>query len=773
MSKKVGNIFEANSKCLIELAQALDTGYRIPEYQRPYDWAETNVKRLYTDCLRGFYRLGNGTGTSAFCFLGSLILVDEKSNEPSFPGRSVAVIDGQQRLTTLSLMSCALHSQLNDLDLDQLNYSNKKILNWLKQERENFLIDLSRVALGGLQQRGGSISFFPRIVRASYNDNRATNLAQSEYNSPIAKFLNQFAGDCQNKVQFSPPVLPNTRAGNQVKANFLLLRDFIANINNLESYDDYDATIVPKNSFKRPAYKDLFSTLRDHFDDDISETDKAISKLIKNDKVANATRFILFCSYFLSNVILTTIIAQDEALAFDMFDSLNTTGQPLTALETLKPLVISYENNKPKKYNGSDAKRYFAEMQDILDIPNLTTSQKQKLTRDAITNSVLLTAGEKLGHETSDQRAKLRSHFDKAVAKGETEARAYVKNIRNVIIFRDAYWQSDYEKLAQFHPAIYLKEIKFLMAIINGLKTHLALPILQRYWTPDIKQKDQLEFLAVARAVVAFLLLRRGFTGSTAGIDSEFRKLMSIDLNSDPSMPAAYLKTGIDKQFRRPSSMELRSGLLDRLRKGTHKFSKKENWVKKASLNPLYDQSGVLCKALHLFAADQSKPDHNELGHWLRKGIKSSSDLCRADYATWIHETVKTVEHIAPKVPKNTKDWDQEIYNTPGLIHCLGNLTLLPTNMNTRISNTGWQRKSKFFAAIACEKDAEQKLLFEEAKADGIEFKKEFLDIIEKGEHLPLVVPVSQLKSWDSNQIKLRAENIASLAYDKLFPWLK
>jgi len=772
MSRKIGNLFQAGSKNLSELSQAFDTGYRIPEYQRPYDWSDTNVKRLFTDCLRGFFRLGQGEGTSAYCFLGSLILVDERAKETTFSGRSVAVIDGQQRLTTLSLMACALHSKLFSLEVEQLQGLNTKVIKWLKQEQESFLIDLMGIALGAVHQRGGRMSFFPRIVRESTDDNRAIEPEDSKYNSPISKFLEEFAKSYSSQTLFECPVLPDTRAGTQVKSNFLMLREFIDNLNDEESYDDYDATIVPKEAFTLKQYTDLLPTLRDHFEDDDSKIEKALKSLSKNIEVADATRLLLFCNYFLSNVILTTITADDESLAFDMFDSLNTTGQPLTALETLKPIVISFENLKPKKYKGSVSKIYFEEIAEILDEPNLTTTQKQNITRDAITNAVLLTSGEKLGHETSAQRARLRSHFDKATAKNDVSARSYIKNIRNVILFRDAYWQSDYEKLGNYHTAKNLEQVKFLIAIIGGLKTHLALPILQRYWSPLIKKEDQTEFLEVIQAVVAFILLRRSFTGGTAGIDTELRKLMSTNLNTDSTKASAFLKTGIEESHRRPSSAELRAGLKASLKKGRHQFSTKEAWISRAASNPLYEQSGVLCRALHLLAADMCEADSKNPGHWLRKGIKSSANLKRANYATWMLETVKTVEHIAPQRMAKVGDWEDEIYKTPGLVNCLGNLTLLPVNLNAAIGNSGWVRKSKFFNAIACKKDEQQMQLFLEAKADGMEFKKKFVDLINAGEHLPLVVPISLSKTWSAKEIALRSENIAALAYERLDSWL-
>jgi len=47
------------------------------------------------------------------------------------------------------------------------------------------------------------------------------------------------------------------------------------------------------------------------------------------------------CYYLLQRCCFTLIEPVSENWAFDMFQSLNATGTPLTALETFKPLVVS------------------------------------------------------------------------------------------------------------------------------------------------------------------------------------------------------------------------------------------------------------------------------------------------------------------------------------------------------------------------------------------------------------------------------------------------
>ena len=108
--KKIEDLFRAEAASPTETARLFNSavGFRVPEYQRPYDWAHANIERLFCDCLSGFHRLGTRANADAFTFLGTLILVVDKKQEPSFGGTSVAIVDGQQRLTTLTLLGSGL-----------------------------------------------------------------------------------------------------------------------------------------------------------------------------------------------------------------------------------------------------------------------------------------------------------------------------------------------------------------------------------------------------------------------------------------------------------------------------------------------------------------------------------------------------------------------------------------------------------------------------------------------------------------------------------------
>lgn len=71
---------------------------RVPVYQRPYAWESEHVEKLVDDLL---YALGGGD--DELYFLGSVVLIRSAGDDPLCD-----VVDGQQRLTTLTMILCVL-----------------------------------------------------------------------------------------------------------------------------------------------------------------------------------------------------------------------------------------------------------------------------------------------------------------------------------------------------------------------------------------------------------------------------------------------------------------------------------------------------------------------------------------------------------------------------------------------------------------------------------------------------------------------------------------
>ena len=72
---------EAVNYLRIMTRQNNTVGFKIPEYQRPYNWHKRHLKRLLEDCINGFYRHFKSENEPEFTFLGTVILVNERKKE--------------------------------------------------------------------------------------------------------------------------------------------------------------------------------------------------------------------------------------------------------------------------------------------------------------------------------------------------------------------------------------------------------------------------------------------------------------------------------------------------------------------------------------------------------------------------------------------------------------------------------------------------------------------------------------------------------------------
>ncbi|MDR6974209.1 hypothetical protein J2X68_000887 [Streptomyces sp. 3330] len=124
-----------------------DFDFRIPDYQRPYAWETEQATQLLIDLQESLER-----GTDEPYFLGSIVLVKSKGHTHA------DVIDGQQRLTTLTILLALLRDLTDDADL-------RSDLNRLITEPGNKVRRLAPRPRLTLRQRDAG--FFQQYVQTS------------------------------------------------------------------------------------------------------------------------------------------------------------------------------------------------------------------------------------------------------------------------------------------------------------------------------------------------------------------------------------------------------------------------------------------------------------------------------------------------------------------------------------------------------------------------------------------------------------------------------
>lgn len=89
---------KADSIHLFDFLENGKTIFEIPVYQRNYEWGEQQCKQLFKDLLIA-------TEDDQDHFIGAIVYVSESGRKQSHIYR---IIDGQQRLTSLTLLLKAL-----------------------------------------------------------------------------------------------------------------------------------------------------------------------------------------------------------------------------------------------------------------------------------------------------------------------------------------------------------------------------------------------------------------------------------------------------------------------------------------------------------------------------------------------------------------------------------------------------------------------------------------------------------------------------------------
>lgn len=154
-----------------------DYDFHIPEYQRPYAWQVEQAGQLLEDLVEAMDR-----GDDEPYFLGSVVLVKSPS------ATRAEVIDGQQRLTTLTILLAVLRDSTDNPEL-------AKQIDGMLQEPGNLMLDLEtkpRLALRArdrqffadhVQSLGGI-----KLLRDVRPDNLRTDAQRAIHGNSLALF---------------------------------------------------------------------------------------------------------------------------------------------------------------------------------------------------------------------------------------------------------------------------------------------------------------------------------------------------------------------------------------------------------------------------------------------------------------------------------------------------------------------------------------------------------------------------------------------------------
>jgi uncharacterized protein with ParB-like and HNH nuclease domain len=763
---EIKDIFGAQPKSVWEFMCENGQGFYIPAYQRHYSWDKSKIERLIDDVCHGFNLLLEKE--DSITFLGTIIAIHDTTfatispiARSEVPSKVMTIIDGQQRLTTLFILNTVLHEEVKTRS-QKLRPTADEATTWLAEECLKVSGRLARTYEEDKDYGEDSYRYYPRMIRA-YDDSWSRKKAQAHYRSPLGNYLHCYGKygrqNTSESFQIPPTDDPKQRFLNESRKIIKGLLKKIAKLDADLSFPSFE--LITKS-------KSMQETLIH------SEFPESVNKYLSFEEqpgYKELLRLVLFANFILDRVALTIVTARNEDYAFDMFESLNTTGEPLTSFETFKPRVISSEGLE--NYDQSESYSSINIIENYLESFG-KSDEKQDATSKLIVGFSLAESGEKISKRISDQRRYLRDGYEKNLTNTLEYKRKFLQHLSHSALFMKEAWP-DTKKTDPDLSSINGQSDDLALLCLDLLRqlnhTITIAPLIRffsecRIANVEERKKTTTDFLDAIKAITAFSVLWRASRPTTAGIDSHYRSLM---LEGHPPSGLTPLCRCINGENQQPLNVNLLKVALIAILEKHGGVSDKNDWVKITSRQPLYSINREISRFLLLAAAHDSTPDPTSPG-LISAGRQGTLPLL--NYSTWKNETLRSVEHIAPA--KNAQDWPQNIYEDADFIHRLGNLTLLPSAENSSISNSAWTRKRFIYKILSASTRDELDNLLEKARQQDVRISESSENLLSQSKYLPLVKSIASVElDWTASLIENRSIRLAELAWDNIYPLLK
>lgn len=746
-------------------------GFLIPIYQRDYAWSQEKVYDLVTDIASGVASVYEQDESDKYTYIGTFITTDGKADARraqsiDLPEHVVSLVDGQQRISSISLLALVL--------LIEFDVSKKKLLKVSEQipsdpglaELADWLDELiSSLERMLVFEYVGKKGIAPKLIRAQCD---RWVVGGEAYASPIPYLVHDYwkrRANASNQT-FSarnPPNWPHGQS-NHEKDRFNDIRSRVQAVTDGRDFAD------PKDDWFSilPPYEILASNsgVSKKF---LDRTIPVLSEVTGDDGVyfANLVRLLVFSSYFLKRVAMTVVRGMTEDIAFEVFERLNTTGEPLNPYETFKPGVIRLIPFD--RYITSKEKLYFDYVDRVFARPR-TSKQKSKLVTDTLISFALAHDGERIGKGLSEQVQYLKRSFYERKVSIDTDCRhEYLQLLWNSAEISYIFSDRTFTNSGRFIEIIQADdEVRLCCSFLAEIRHTLAYPLITRFYSDYLEstmlqREDRCsaqEIRSVIKAITAFSVLWRTAWGGTAGIDGIYRSLMG------GSSTTSFSKTA--SRNRRISAQELKDELRRRLfqdragRRGV--IGDKRNWKQLARVVPIGGQT-QLSKFLLLLAQHDCVPDSNTPG-LIRPGVRNSHSYFTFDN---FHNNRYWIEHIAPRAAVSGQ-WDHDVYEDPNVKDRLGNLVILPDIDNIISGNQSWLTKKHIYTALVKNNVEDRELSI---KASGLHLTDHQRELILSSEFQPALASIVQRDHWNLEIVNKRTDCLLDLVWDRLTPWLR
>jgi hypothetical protein len=762
----ISTAFRPEIISVYDFFQKPGVGFYIPIYQRQYAWDDKNIIQLLDDITKGIKDACNDP-FNEIRFLGNIIVVAEndpvgkiKPQDPNFfPSKVENIIDGQQRLSTIAIFAAVLHQHINSTKQcleDKINKSklpqiekdellkeiNEITEYWIQKLRDTYSIDFNSI---------GSPRRKPKIIRHYEDKWVKEEKTNTSYKSDVALCLFEYIELFEKSIKPS-----NTKTNSNVSKNIVEIEEWIMN-DVSQAHMICDEFVPAQDILKTP---DIVKSIYPY---KITQLEKSINDPANTNKsqfqfhCCALLQILAACHYLLDRCCLTIIRPSKDDWAFDMFQSLNGTGTPLTAIETFKPEVVYVVENKKIEYNLSVEGIHFSKIENYFN--NKNAESKSKDTSNLLTSFAIACSGEKLSSHLSNQRRKLVEWYKK-----KNHSEDLIVFLGNYAEFINKHWKkTDGSALDFLNGNSEYETSKLLFAFLQDSSHEMAITILGSYYNNYLMNKSTHtldDFIKALKLVTGFYIHWRS-AESNKGLDNAYRNFFNDNKKSKSGSNSGH--NWLNNQSGLLEINKLQDYIINTLK--DKKIYDRNDWINKSESNLGYENHKSICKIALLVAANDTIPDNNEPGLVIKSKPGAAPYLTYTKYKS---DDLKTLEHIAPKINSGNL-WDSDLYGNDKIHHRIGNLTLLPGEINTSMSNKGWIEKWFYFSHLAEKSISKTTNLEQSALNTGITLKKETIKMLTDAKYAEHIVPITKVDkngNWDKALVLKRSKNICELLWD-------
>lgn len=753
----------------------------MPYYQRGYSWDADNANKLVTDLFRAIRRTIRKKDNSIF--LGTVILHNETNvvvgthaDTPNLLTKVSNVVDGQQRITSLGMLACVLIEQIDAhcQKLNALGSGATDAANMVSQLTDQGP-DLMEFCCVTIKRAGASPNEKPLIIRAGdvlanpQSDQWTLSGSLGKYyRSTTAVFFSQFI----SKVPIAQ-VSKDERIENVIDAFTACIDDQIASMDAA-----FAAQLITANSDSGGS---LFNFLA--YPPDLTQV-QALSQA-EQDAIYQGI-LLMAASHYLRNACHFVVIeCLDLALAFDMFQSLNATGTPLTAFEVFKPTVVRlWGANYALGIKGQ-----IDRIERVID-SSRDASEKEGITDTIITAAALSFNGSELSPRFSEERDWLENSLG---TQANAAATALIRALGDQAEYNDMFVRPPKPKRNTTSPkfvselqtvGLALHEAQHAALCIYYLRDaghFFAHSVLSLFYAKLIHAKGTAhhvaavdEFVQVCKATAAFFTL---WMGALQGRfpDKVYRQLFQAtpcmnEIAGSANRTPLFLK----QKFR--EALE-REGIYDAGNSAQARLA----WVSQAQNAQWYARKSV-CRFALFVASEDAAPDSVTGNEGLyTNGMPGSASFLTP--ARWYSTDCEVIEHVATRKQPSTIKFptyqDPTIY--PGnysVVDKIGNLTLLSNSINASVYSE-WPDKAFYYWSLTTPAQATSGPAAAVLQTSlGIQNLPPALNsLVAASNYLPHLAPLAARGirglPWDAAFIQRRSVNLCERVFDTLDSWLR